>query len=55
MTDRSLSQWDTFAGSSAANQLDGGSMGVAGQKQTFMIQDNTVYHHGNWTKTHETN
>lgn len=49
MTHRSLSQWDALAGSSAAHQLDGGSVGVAAEEQMFLMHDNTVYHHGNCT------
>lgn len=49
MTHRSLSQWDALAGSSAADQLDDGSVGITTKEQTFLIHDNTVYHHGNCT------
>lgn len=49
MTHRSLSQWDAPTGSSAADQLDDGSVSVAGEEQAFLIHDNTVNHHGNCT------
>lgn len=49
MTHKSLSQWDALTDPSAADQLDDGSVGVAGEEHAFLIHDNTVYHHGNCT------